>query len=244
MPFENISPDPDQEYFSDGLTEEIITDLSYIHELLVISRSSVMTFKGTKKKITEIAKELNVRYVLEGSVRKAGNKLRITAQLIDAMTDTHLWAEKYNGTLDDVFDIQEKVSRSIADELQIILSSEEKKKIQERPIDNVLAYDFYLRAIREIYSFSKDRLDYALELLNKGLDIIGENAVIYAGIAYTYSQYANLGFEQEENINKADIIIPNITLKFIFNSYNSNSKPIDPITGIILIALTLEGDLS
>ncbi|MDX2413641.1 MAG: hypothetical protein QNK33_00495, partial [Bacteroidales bacterium] len=204
LPFENISPDPDQEYFSDGLTEEIITDLSHINDLLVISRSSAMTFKGTKKKIREIAKEVNVHYVLEGSVRKAGNKLRITAQLIDAMTDTHLWAEKYNGTLDDVFDIQEKVSRSIADELKIIISSEEKKKIQERPIDNVLAYDFYLRAYREIISLSKDRLDYALELLNKGLAIIGENALIYAGFAFTYSQYANLGYEQEENINKAE----------------------------------------
>ena len=96
LPFENISPDPDQEYFSDGLTEEIITDLSHIHDLLVISRSSAMTFKGTKKKIGEIAKEVNVRYVLEGSVRKAGNNLRITAQLIDALTDTHLWAEKYS----------------------------------------------------------------------------------------------------------------------------------------------------
>jgi TolB-like protein len=110
LPFENMSPDPDQEYFSDGLTEEIITDLSYIDGLLVISRSSTMTFKGSNKKITQIASEVNVRYVLEGSVRKSGNNLRIIAQLIDAKTDTHLWAQKYNGTLDDVFDIQEKVS--------------------------------------------------------------------------------------------------------------------------------------
>ncbi|MBN1618454.1 hypothetical protein JW887_03875, partial [Candidatus Dojkabacteria bacterium] len=103
LPFENISPDPDQEYFSDGLTEEIITDLSHINDLLVISRNSAMTFKGTKKKTNEIASEVNVRYVLEGSVRKAGNNLRIIAQLIDALTDTHIWAEKYSGTLDDVF---------------------------------------------------------------------------------------------------------------------------------------------
>jgi len=91
LPFENMSPDPDQEYFSDGLTEETITDLSHIHDMLVISRNSAMTFKGTKKKTKEIANEVNVRYVLEGSVRKAGNNLRITAQLIDALTDTHLW---------------------------------------------------------------------------------------------------------------------------------------------------------
>jgi len=204
LPFENISPDPDQEYFSDGLTEEIITDLSYVQDLLVISRSSAMTFKGTKTTIKDIVNKVNARYVLEGSVRKVENKLRITAQLIDGLDDTHIWAEKYSGTLDDVFDIQEKVSRSIADELKIILSSEEKRKIHERPIENVLAYDCYLRASREILSFSKDRFDYALELLNKGLDLIGENALIHAGIAYTYSQYANLGFEQEENINKAE----------------------------------------
>jgi len=115
LPFENMSPDPDQEYFSDGLTEEIITDLSHIHDLLVISRSSAMTFKGTKSAIKEIAGKVNVRYVLEGSVRKAGNNLRITAQLIDSLTDTHLWAEKYAGTLDDIFDVQEKVSRAITD---------------------------------------------------------------------------------------------------------------------------------
>ena len=97
------------------MTEEIITDLSHINDLLVISRSSAMTFKGTKKKIGEIAKEVNVHYVLEGSVRKAGNNLRITAQLIDGINDSHIWAEKYTGTLDDIFDIQEKVSSSIAE---------------------------------------------------------------------------------------------------------------------------------
>lgn len=99
LPFENISPDPDQEYFSDGLTEEIITDLSHIHDFMVISHSSAMTFKGTRNTIKEIAAKVNVRYVLEGSVRKAANNLRITAQLIDAATDSHIWAEKYTGTV-------------------------------------------------------------------------------------------------------------------------------------------------
>ncbi|MCK5704034.1 MAG: hypothetical protein KAI29_22925 [Cyclobacteriaceae bacterium] len=129
LPFENISPDPDQEYFSDGLTEEVITDLSYIDELLVISRSSAMTFKGTKNTVREIADKVNVRYVLEGSVRKAGNNLRITVQLINALTDNHIWAEKYSGTLDDIFDIQEKVSRSIAESLKLKLSNEENERI-------------------------------------------------------------------------------------------------------------------
>jgi len=163
-----------------------------------------MTFKGTKKKTGEIASEVNVRYVLEGSVRKAGNNLRITAQLIDGINDTHLWAEKYSGTLDDIFDIQEKVSQSIADELKIKLSSQEKMKIYERPIDNVFAYDCYKRAFTEIQSFIRERVDYGLKLLQKGLSISGENAVIYAGIAMAYWQYVNLGIEPEKNLKKAE----------------------------------------
>jgi TolB-like protein/Tfp pilus assembly protein PilF len=204
LPFENMSPDPDQEYFSDGLTEEIITDLSHISDLMVISRSSAMTFKGTKSTIKEIVGKTNVRYVLEGSVRKAGSNLRITAQLIDGTNDSHIWAEKYTGTLEDVFDIQEKVSRSIADALKIKISSEEKKKIHERPIDNVFAYDCYLRAYWEIMSWTKERVEVGLQLLQKGIDITGENAVIYAGMAFAYFQYANLGIEQDIHINKSE----------------------------------------
>ncbi len=204
LPFENISPDPDQEYFTDGLTEEIITDLSHIKDLLVISRSTAITFKGTKKTIPEIAQAVRVRYVLEGSVRKAGNNLRITAQLIDSMTDAHLWAEKYTGTLEDVFDIQETVSKSIANTLKIKLSSGEKDKIHERPIDNVFAYDCYKRAYYEILSMSPERLERGLTLLQKGLNISGKNALIYTGIAFAYWQYVNLGFEHELNIKKAE----------------------------------------
>jgi TolB-like protein/tetratricopeptide (TPR) repeat protein len=204
LPFENISPDPDQEYFTDGLTEEIITDLSHIKDLLVISRSSAKTFKGTKKTIPEIAQAVRVRYVLEGSVRKAGNNLRITVQLIDSMTDAHLWAEKYTGTIEDVFDIQETVSKSIANTLKIKLSSREKDKIHERPIDNVFAYDCYKRAYYEILSMSPERLERGLKLLQKGLEISGKNALIYTGIAFAYWQYVNLGFEHELNIKKAE----------------------------------------
>jgi TolB-like protein len=202
LPFENISPDPDQEYFSDGLTEEIITDLSYIDDLLVISRSSAMTFKGTKKTLKEVTAEVSVKYALEGSVRKAGNNIRIVAQLIDGTNDSHIWADKYNGTLEDIFDIQEKVSRSIAGALKIKLSSREKEKIDQRPIDNAFAYDCYKRAYPEISSMSKERIDYGLNLLQKGLEVTGENAVIYAGIAVAYLQYTNIGISTEENILK------------------------------------------
>jgi len=192
LPFENMSPDPDQEYFSDGLTEEIITDLSCINDLRVISRSSAMTFKGTKKKINEIAREVNVRYVLEGSVRKAGNNLRITAQLIDGNDDSHLWAEKYSGTLDDIFSIQESVSRSIADALKMKLSKKEVENICACPIDDAKVYEYYLRAKHEINTFSEEGMDNAIHLLESGLKMIGENAVLYAGLSYAYWGYFNL----------------------------------------------------
>lgn len=203
LPFENMSPDSDQEYFNDGLTEEIITDLSYIKDLLVISRSSAMTFKGTKKKIKEIAREVNVRYVLEGSVRKAGNNLRIVAQLIDGENDSHLWAEKYNGTLDDVFQIQEDVSRSIVEALRLKLSPQEETKLADRPIDDPVAIDCYMKASYEIMRFTESSIDRALKLLQNGLDIVGENPVIYAGMGYAHFQYVNMGVGQEEHIEKA-----------------------------------------
>ena len=186
LPFENISPDPDQEYFCDGMTEEIITDLSHVHDLLVISRSSAMTLKGTTKTIPEIAHAVNVRYVLEGSVRKAGNDLRIAAQLIDAASDAHLWAEKYSGTLNDVFDIQEKVSRSIAKALRVKLGSDEERIISERPIDNIQAYECYLKAMRELGHFTGEGAKRALRLLDEGLRIFGGNVFIYAAMAEAY----------------------------------------------------------
>lgn len=202
LPFDNISSDPEQEYFSDGLTEEIITDLSYIKDLLVISRSSAMTFKGAKQTIKEIAEKVNVRYVLEGSVRKSGNDLRIVAQLINAQTDTHIWAEKYNGKLDDIFTIQENVSRSVAESLKLKLSFEETKKISEQLINDPLAYELYLKARKEILSFSKEGLDNALIYIQKGMDIVGENVLLLTGMGYIYYQYVNIGIKTDDDALK------------------------------------------
>ena len=131
LPFTNMSADPEQEFFSDGLTEEIIADLSKIHGLRVTSRTSIMRLKGAEKDSSTIGRELKVRYLLEGSVRKAANKLRITAQLIDAADDVHVWAEKYNGSLADVFDIQERVSREIANALRITLTPDDDRRVAE-----------------------------------------------------------------------------------------------------------------
>jgi serine/threonine protein kinase len=203
LPFEDMSPGKDNEYFSDGLTEEIITDLSRVHGLLVISRSSAMTFKGTNKKIPDIAREVNVRYVLEGSVRKAGDKVRITAQLIDGINDIHLWAERYSGTLDDVFDIQEKVSRSILAALKLKLTLQEDRAMAEKPIDNGAAYECYLRAKHECMLFTADGLKRALQDLQNGLEIIGDNALLYAGLGFVHVQMVNIGVGQQEHLDKA-----------------------------------------
>jgi len=234
LPFENLSADPEQEYFCDGMTEEIITDLSAVNSLRVISRSSAMTFKGTRKKVSEIARDVNVRYVLEGSVRKAGNKLRIVAQLIDAATDAHLWAEKYGGTLDDVFDIQEKVSRSIVDALKLQLTPKEEQRLAERPIPNALAYEFYLKARQEIFKWTEAGCENALNDLKRGLEIVGENALLYAGIAYVFLQYFNLGLKEEEScrkeaegyLKKAFALDPHLTLSnFVQGMLHSTNNP-------------------
>jgi serine/threonine protein kinase len=198
LPFENISADPEQDYFCDGMTEELISDLSKIHVLRVISRTSSMMFKGTKKDIPAIARDVHVQYVLEGSVRKAGNNLRITAQLIDAANDAHLWAEKYGGTLDDIFDIQEKVSHSIVDALKLKLTPQEAGRLAERPIPSPLAYEFYLKARGEILKWTEAGLENALRYLQSGLEIVGENALLYAGMAYVHFQYVNLGLKEKE----------------------------------------------
>jgi TolB-like protein len=203
LPFDNLSPDPEQEYFSDGLTEEIITDLSYIHDLLVISRSSAMTFKGSNKTIPEIAREVNVRYVLEGSVRKAGNNLRIIAQLIDALTDTHLWAEKYNGTLDDIFAIQEKVAQSISTALKLKISSAEKSKLREVPISDIVSYELYLRAKSYAWTFTEEGLNQAMKLINQALENSQDNALLYASRAIIQWQYHNAGFNPTSDILEA-----------------------------------------
>jgi TolB-like protein len=197
-----MSPDPDQEYFSDGLTEEIITDLSHVHDLLVISRSSAMTFKGTKKTIPEIAQIVNVRYVLEGSVRKFGNNLRITAQLIDSSTDLHLWADKFSGTMDDVFEIQEKVSRVIVDRLKVHLTPEETKKIAEKSITDLKAYECYLRATSALERATEVSINDALRNLEMALQIVGENVILYCCIGYSYWWLANLSISTEENLDK------------------------------------------
>ena len=146
LPFANMSGDPEQEYFSDGITEDIITDLSKVSALFVIARNTAFTFKGKSVKVPDVARELDVGHVLEGSVRKAGNRVRITAQLIDGATGGHIWAERYDRDLTDIFALQDEISEAIVGALKLKLLPEEKAAIERRGTDNADAYNLYLMA--------------------------------------------------------------------------------------------------
>jgi non-specific serine/threonine protein kinase len=163
-----------------------------------------MTFKGSSKTVRDIAKDLNIRYVMEGSVRKAGNDLRITAQLIDARNDAHLCAEKYSGTMDDVFYIQEKVSRSIVNSLRLRLSPAEEQEIVAKPFDDVLAYESYLKAMYGVNQQTQESLSKAEILLQNALAEVGDHPLLFASLAYVYWGYVNIGFGHEESKQKAE----------------------------------------
>ena len=147
LPFQNMSGDPEQEYFTDGMVEEIITALARIRWLFVIARNSTFTYKGRAVDVKQVGRELGVRYVLEGSVRKGGNRLRITAQLIEAETGAHLWADRFDGSLEDVFELQDQVALSVAGVIEPALQAAEIRRATARPTNDLTAYDLYLRSI-------------------------------------------------------------------------------------------------
>jgi TolB-like protein len=198
LPFANLSTDPENEYFADGLTDEVTADLSRIGSLRVISRTSAMTFKRTTKDVSTIARGLGVRYILEGSVRRAGDRLRITAELIDAATDNHLWADKFDGSVEDVFAIQERLARVIVDALQLRLTADEDRRLADRPIADVHAYQCYLRARHEAWRWRGDAIDHAVQLLQNGLALVGDNARLYAALGHAYLQYREAGIDVGE----------------------------------------------
>jgi serine/threonine protein kinase/tetratricopeptide (TPR) repeat protein len=197
LPFANLSPDADNEYFSDGLTEEIIADLSKVKALRVISRTSAMQLKGAKKDVRTIGRDLDVRFVLEGGVRKAGNSLRITAQLIDAQTDAHLWSDKYSGTIDEVFEVQERVSREIVRALDVTLTTDEHRRLAERPIANVRAFELYLQARQEIRRIRGDALERASQLLSQAVAIEGETPPLLALMVWAKVTQVKVGINRD-----------------------------------------------
>jgi adenylate cyclase len=170
LPFANISGDPEQEYFADGMVEEIITALSRIRWLFVIARNSSFTYKGQAVDVKRVGRELGVRYVLEGSVRKAGGRVRITGQLIDAAGGTHLWADRFDGALDDVFDLQDKIAVSVAGVIEPTLQAAEIRRAADRPTSDSTAYDLYLRAVPLWASHEKELIIQALGLLAQAIE--------------------------------------------------------------------------
>jgi serine/threonine protein kinase/Flp pilus assembly protein TadD len=205
LPFANLSPDPDNAYFADGLMEEVIADLSRVRALTVISRTSAIKLKDTNWDLRRIGRELNVRYVLEGSVRKAGSTLRITAQLIDAETDAHLWVEKYSGTVDDVFDLQERLSRQIVEALRITLSPPEDREIAERPIADIRAFEYYQRARQEYYRHTPEGMVAARALAEHGLAMVGPNEALYGMLGTVYAWSPTwLGGDEETTLREAE----------------------------------------
>jgi TolB-like protein/Flp pilus assembly protein TadD len=190
LPFENLSPDPENEYFSDGMTEEITSKLSRIQNLQVAARTSAARFKGSDKDIKEIGTELGVRYVLEGSVRKAGNRVRITAQLIDTASGFHLWAEDFEGELKDVFAVQEETALKIAEALNLRLSPQEQQAVQRRYTDNPEAYDAYLRGQALVEYFSiPEKLEAARRHFEQALQLDPDYALALAGLATVDAEY-------------------------------------------------------
>jgi adenylate cyclase len=186
LPFVNMSGDPEQEYFADGMVEEIITALSRIRWLFVIARNSTFTYKGRAVDVKQIGRELGVRYVLEGSVRKGGNRVRITAQLIDATNGAHLWADRFDGTLEDVFDLQDRVASGVAGVIEPRLRQAEIGRARRKRPDNLDAYDLYLRALPFAFTAMPATADKALDLLEQALAIEPEYGAAHAFIAFCH----------------------------------------------------------
>jgi adenylate cyclase len=171
LPFQNMSGDPEQEYFADGIVEDIITALSRISGLFVIARNSTFTYKGRAVDLKQVGRELGVRYVLEGSVRKSANHVRITGQLIDTASGVHLWADRFDGILEDVFDLQDEVTRSVVGAIAPKLQQAEIERAQRKPTDSLDAYDYYLRGIADLYQWIKDASREALRLFCKAIEL-------------------------------------------------------------------------
>jgi TolB-like protein/class 3 adenylate cyclase len=187
LPFTNMSSDAEQEYFSDGITEDIITDLSKISGLFVVARNSTFTYKGQAVKIRQVAEELGVRYVLEGSVRRSQEKIRITAQLIDALKGNHIWAERYDRELKDVFSVQSEVARQVAKVLAVTLKANENERLFQKYTTSIDAYDVFLQARRAVDAPTKDNILRGEKLFSRVIELDPNFAGGYAGLSFNYS---------------------------------------------------------
>ncbi len=197
LPFANLGSVED-EYFADGLTDELITDLSGVRPLRVIARGAVMRLKGTELGLDAIARELSVRYVLEGSVRRAGPAIRITARLVDARDLSSVWTDKLSGTLEDVFAMQEQVSRTIVEALRLVLTQEDERRLAHRPIEDPRTYESYLKARHEMWACTRESLDRARRLLQNALDLVGDNALLLSTLGHVHLHALDLGLSTDD----------------------------------------------
>ena len=194
LPFNNMSDDASQEYFADGMTEDLITDLSKISGLFVIARNSSFSYKGQQVKVRQVAEELGVRYVLEGSIRRAGDEVRINAQLIDTTTGGHLWAERYDGTLEDIFDLQDKVTAQIVAALKVSLTGEEVVEQARHQTENAAAHDAYLQGWALYKLGSLEDFKRALPFLKSAVELDPDYAQAHAALAALYLDILDRGW--------------------------------------------------
>lgn len=186
LPFQNLSGDPEQQYFTDGVVEDIILALSRVRWLFVIARNSSFTYRDRAVEVQDVGRELGVRYVLEGSVRRAANKVRITGQLIDAITGTHLWAERFEGTFDDLFSLQDRVAESVVGAIAPQLERAEIERAKRKPTESLDAYDYYLRGMANLHRGTRDAIDAALPLFYKAIELDPDFSSAYGGAAWCY----------------------------------------------------------
>jgi TolB-like protein/Tfp pilus assembly protein PilF len=204
LPFNNMSGDPEQEYFADGMTEDLITDLSKISGMFVVARNSSFVFKAQPVDVREAARRLGVRYVLEGSVRKAGSRVRINVQLIDALSGGHLWAERYDGTVENVFELQDDVGAKVVSALSVRLRGDENERLRRVHTHNLNAYELYVRAKATPYPPIPERIDAAREMFEQVIEMDPDFAGGYAGVSWMLAFSAMWGhFDAQETIARA-----------------------------------------
>jgi adenylate cyclase len=206
LPFINMSGDPEQEYFSDGVTEDIITELSRFRSLFVISRNSSFTYKGRSINVKEIGRDLGVQYVVEGSVRKAGNRVRITAQLVETATGNHLWAERYDRDLDDIFAVQDEVTRAIVTSIEPEMASTERERARRKPPDDLGAWDYYQRGLWHLYQFTREDNAEAQRLIRQSVELDPGFASAHAELAYVLVQNLIQGYSEAHPENIAEVL--------------------------------------
>jgi len=191
LPFQSMSGDPEQEYFADGVVEEIITALSRFHELFVIARNSSFTYKGRAVDVKQVGCELGVRYVLEGSVRKAANRIRVAGQLIDASTGAHLWADRFDCAVEDIFDLQDHMSARVVGAIAPKLEQAEIERARRKPTESLDAYGYYLRGRASFHRGNRKAIGEALELFNKATQLDPS-----FGLAYGMAAFCHVAFIQ------------------------------------------------